>query len=118
MTTVQPEVNVNWNAFATSLKGVLAEELVGVLEGADQDIQNYLVDLSQDLTRALRENKPEIVQMVQNQAKGLLNLNRLRVAGANVRILDRVLSTVLSVGTALLGNMIVQAVGAIGEART
>lgn len=114
--TTPAPVEVNWGAFAASLTVVLKDELIGVVEGASQDIENFLVDISQDLTRAMRSGNSELTDEIKNQSMVVLELNRLRVVGTQMRVLDRILGTALGIGTALLGNVTGMAVGAIRNA--
>ena len=111
---VPPPVQVDWNAFAGSLTAVLRDELVGILEGTQTDIQNFLVDITHDMTRALRMGNSKLSEELRNQVLGLIELNRLRVAGTHLRILDKILDTALGIGSALLGNVVGMAITKLG----
>lgn len=113
-----PPVEVDWRAVSDSLTNVLRDELVGVLEGAQADINNFLVDISHDLTRAMRVGKTELTDELRNQALALVELNRLRIAGTHLRVLDKILSTAIGIGSSLLGNVIGMAISSIPPART
>tara|TARA_R100001086_G_scaffold87122_4_gene42591 strand:+ start:4364 stop:4729 length:366 start_codon:yes stop_codon:yes gene_type:complete len=101
---------VDWDGLTDSLGGVLRRRLVTVLEGADEDIQKFMVAISADLTRSIREGNEELSDELRAQARGIMEMNRLRLVNAGWGLLDEVLGTVLGVGTAMLSNLIASAI--------
>lgn len=93
---------INWSQVAAELRDVLRDSLSGVLEGANSDLTNYFNDIAQDLTRAMRRGDSKLTEEIKAQALALLEINRIRVVGAQSRVFDAILNTAIRVASAIL----------------
>lgn len=98
-------LQVNWGETATELASLLRGELSEVLSGAAQDLNNFTLDIANDMTRALRQGKDSLTDELRGQVKLLLEINRLRVRNVASDVLDHVLNTAMRVAAMALGNV-------------
>lgn len=104
-TSISPNLQVNWNETATELADLLKGELNGVLAGTAQDLNNFAVDIAQDMTRALRQGKSTLTDELRGQVKVLLEINRIRVVETAAGMLDRILMVGMRIASMALGNV-------------
>jgi len=102
---INPNLQINWNETAAEFAELFKGELNGVLIGAAQDLNNFTIDIAQDMTRALRQGKTTLTDELRGQVKLMLEINRLRVTEAGAILLDKALTVGMRVASMALGNV-------------
>lgn len=84
--------------------------LHNVIQGAQDDIREFVMDLARLSSKVAAEPNPEVrralMKSLRSQAKMLAELNRIRVVNESNSTLERVLLT----ATAVLANVLVKSV--------
>lgn len=104
-TSISPNLQINWSETANELADLLKGELNGVLLGAAVDLNNFAVDIANDMTRALRQGKTTLTDELRGQVKLLLEINRLRVVETAAGFLDKLLMFGMRITSMALGNV-------------
>jgi len=90
---------------ASDLTLVIQKALAGLLEGATEDVEAFLMVIGQDMTMALAigdEKKREaLLDELLNQTAMVAELNRVRLVNTTNKVLRQILDTVAS--SALVG---------------
>lgn len=74
---------VDFEALGKTIGGQAVELFSGLVEGAAADLQAYGEEISKDLLRAVRDDRPEIAAEVKNQIKLLAEIHRLRTVSTS-----------------------------------
>ena len=95
---------IDWTVVTGKITDHLRSHLVHALDGAADDIEQFVSDISIDLTRAVRVGKSELSDELKAQLLVLAEINRVRVRNASIGVLESVLTVTLSIVAPLLGN--------------
>ena len=96
--------SIDWSVVTDNITQHLRGQLVGVLEGAADDIDQFINDISFDMTRAVRLGKTELQDELKAQLLVIAEINSVRVKNAANGVLEGILNVTLSVVSPLLGN--------------
>lgn len=96
--------SIDWNVVTNTLADHLRGQVVDVLDGAAEDIEQFVNDISIDMTRAVRLGKSELQDELKAQLLVIAEINRVRVRNAANATLEGILNVTLSVVSPLLGN--------------
>lgn len=105
MQPVSPNLQVDWSRVQFDLVELLKGELNGALAGTADDLNNFALAISNDMTRGIREARPDLIKEIKGQARLLVEMNRLRFTGMGESILDTVLGVGLRVASIALGGV-------------
>ena len=91
---------------STSLANGIEELFNPVLEGAREDVKVFAAAVATDLAAAVAANRKDLVKECQRQARGLVEVNRLRVSTANKEVFDFLINRgIVALYTAIGGRM-------------
>lgn len=105
MQPVSANLQVDWSRVQLDLATMLKGELNGVLAGTADDLNNFALAISNDMTRAIREGRADLISELKGQARLLIEMNRLRLTGLGESILDTALGVGLRVASIALGGV-------------
>jgi len=92
-----------------SMRQAIQIGLHNVVQGAQEDIREFALDLSQYATKIAAEPNPKVrlklLKSLRSQAKMLAELNRIRVVNEGYATIERVLAT----ATTVLAQVLVKA---------
>lgn len=97
--------NLDFGTLRDTVEKTIVESVNGLLEGTTEDIKSFAADISRDLILAAAANRPDLIEIMQDQLGLLAEINRLRVAAQAQATLIRVISTVATFAL----NLVIQA---------
>ena len=103
-TNPTPSTRIDWRVVTENLTGSLRNNLVGVVEGAAEDIEEYVNDIAIDMTRVLKAGKSELDSELRAQLRLVAELNRIRIANAQSAIFDQIITAALGFVSSLLAS--------------
>lgn len=65
-------------------KEILKAQLDKVLEGAKEDVEEFVKEISKDMIRAIMEGRDDLKQALKDQLKVLAEINRIRITNAGI----------------------------------
>ena len=109
-TTTAARIPMNQEAAVEALSDSLRIGLHNLLEGAQEDIREFALDISRMGAKVATEPDPQVRQQLlkslRSQVKMLAELNRIRVVNESYATVERIIVT----ATAVMANVLVKSV--------
>ena len=96
-------MGLNWKIIREELSGVISESLYELVEGAEEDLKAYGVEIANSLIIAMRTGRADLQRELQDQVVMLAEVHRIRLNTAAKDTLDKVINIGMRLGRAALG---------------
>lgn len=87
------------------LLNILREAVENLIEGAQEDFENYLRDITAELVVAIRSGDKKMTDELKAQVKALGEINRLRAVNGQWQAVEQVFTVAMGVLGQIVGRM-------------
>ena len=96
-------MGLNWKIIREELSGVIEDSLAELVEGAEEDLKSYGVEIANSLIIAMRTGRADLRRELQDQFVMLAEIHRIRLNTAAKDVLDNIINIGMRLGRAALG---------------
>ena len=96
-------MGLNWKIIREELSGVIEDSLAELVEGAEEDLKSYGVEIANNLIIAMRTGRADLRRELQDQFVMLAEIHRIRLNTAAKDVLDNIINIGMRLGRAALG---------------
>ena len=96
-------MGLDWKIIREELSSVISESLYELVEGAEEDLKAYGVEIANSLIISMRTGRADLRRELQDQCVMLAEIHRIRLNTAAKDVLDNVINIGMRLGRAALG---------------
>ena len=94
---------MNWKIIREELGSIVSESLYELVEGAEEDLRKYGMEIARGMIVALRTGRNDLRRELQDQVVMLGEIHRIKINTAAKDVLDRTIDIGMRLGRAALG---------------
>ena len=89
--------SLDFNGLKDAAVQIMTQQLAGVVEGANEDLQTYVQQILNDGVEASATGNTAVLQQLLDQSKVVAEINRLRVAAGAEQTLIKIASLAIGI---------------------
>ena len=94
---------MDWKLLKTELGDIISESLTGLVEGAEEDLKSYGLEIARSMVVAIRTGRADLRRELQDQAVMLGEIHRIRFNNEAQSVLNKVMDIGMRIGATALG---------------
>jgi len=94
---------MDWKLLKTELGNILSESLAELVEGAEEDLKAYGLEIARSMVVAIRTGRADLRRELQEQAVMLGEVHRIRFNNEARVVLDKIMDIGMRIGATALG---------------
>lgn len=94
---------MNWKLVREELSGVISDSLVELVEGAEEDLKTYGVEIANGMIIAMRLGRADLRAELKDQVGMLAEIHRIRLSNEAEVMLNKIIDIGMRIGRAAVG---------------